>query len=210
MSFTSRDLAPRDRYLQRRCWPIKDMHHLPRHRRIDERGRLHGSLYRARLVEQHDRRRGGDRAHRSSTWTSSRRLGHKHYQALESPRRRYFLRSLYIDRIYDTYIDEVATPALSIGTIGEIAEQPGSEAPTAAAPSSARWASGSPVEARQEKAIASSSSPTSTTCRSSARRSPIRPPASASSSIRSRRMKAKSAATWSLDSDRRLPRADRD
>jgi deoxyhypusine synthase len=34
-------------------------------------------------------------------------LGHKHYQALEVPHDK-ILRSLYIDRIYDTYIDEVA------------------------------------------------------------------------------------------------------
>ena len=32
-------------------------------------------------------------------------LGHKHYQALEVPHDK-ILRSLYIDRIYDTYIDE--------------------------------------------------------------------------------------------------------
>lgn len=34
-------------------------------------------------------------------------LGHKHYQALEVPDDK-ILRSLYIDRIYDTYIDEIA------------------------------------------------------------------------------------------------------
>jgi deoxyhypusine synthase len=46
-------------------------------------------------------------------------LGHKHYQALEVPDDN-TLRSLYIDRIYDTYIDEVALQDCD-HTIGEIA-----------------------------------------------------------------------------------------
>ena len=40
-------------------------------------------------------------------------LGHKHYQALEIPDDD-TLRSLYIDRIYDTYIDEVAAAGLRL------------------------------------------------------------------------------------------------
>ena len=46
-------------------------------------------------------------------------LGHKHYQALEIPDDN-TLRSLYIDRIYDTYIDEEALQDCD-HTIGEIA-----------------------------------------------------------------------------------------
>jgi deoxyhypusine synthase len=47
-------------------------------------------------------------------------LGHKHYQALEVPDDD-TLRSLYIDRIYDTYIDEIALQNVD-HTIFEIAE----------------------------------------------------------------------------------------
>jgi deoxyhypusine synthase len=47
-------------------------------------------------------------------------LGHKHYQALEVPHDK-ILRSLYIDRIYDTYIDEVALQDCD-ETIFQIAE----------------------------------------------------------------------------------------
>jgi deoxyhypusine synthase len=47
-------------------------------------------------------------------------LGHKHYQALEIPDDD-TLRSLYIDRIYDTYIDEVALQDCDF-TIGQIAD----------------------------------------------------------------------------------------
>jgi len=47
-------------------------------------------------------------------------LGHKHYQALEIPDDD-TLRSLYIDRIYDTYIDEVALQDCD-HTIGAIAD----------------------------------------------------------------------------------------
>src|SRR5438309_6784266 len=46
-------------------------------------------------------------------------LGHKHYQALEIPDDD-TLRSLYIDRIYDTYIDETQLQDCD-HTIGEIA-----------------------------------------------------------------------------------------
>jgi deoxyhypusine synthase len=46
-------------------------------------------------------------------------LGHKHYQALEIPDDN-VLRSLYIDRIYDTYIDEEQLQDCDM-TIGEIA-----------------------------------------------------------------------------------------
>lgn len=46
-------------------------------------------------------------------------LGHKHYQALEIPDDN-VLRSLYIDRIYDTYIDEVQLQDTD-HTIGKIA-----------------------------------------------------------------------------------------
>jgi deoxyhypusine synthase len=47
-------------------------------------------------------------------------LGHKHYQALEIPDDN-TLRSLYIDRIYDTYIDEEQLQDCD-GTIGAIAD----------------------------------------------------------------------------------------
>jgi len=47
-------------------------------------------------------------------------LGHKHYQALEIPDDK-VLRSLYIDRIYDTYIDEEALQDTD-HTIGKIAD----------------------------------------------------------------------------------------
>ncbi|MBA3510699.1 deoxyhypusine synthase [Sphingomonas sp.] len=47
-------------------------------------------------------------------------LGHKHYQALEIPDDK-VLRSLYIDRIYDTYIDEGALQQTDF-TIGKIAD----------------------------------------------------------------------------------------
>jgi len=47
-------------------------------------------------------------------------LGHKHYQALEIPDDK-VLRSLYIDRIYDTYIDEEALQETDF-TIGKIAD----------------------------------------------------------------------------------------
>src|SRR6188768_1469202 len=47
-------------------------------------------------------------------------LGHKHYQALEIPDDD-TLRSLYIDRIYDTYIDEIALQDCDF-TIGKIAD----------------------------------------------------------------------------------------
>ena len=69
-------------------------------------------------------------------------LGHKHYQAHEIPDDD-TLRSLYIDRIYDTYIDEQQLQDCDF-TIGKIAD--GLEPrPIRAAPSSARWASGSPT-----------------------------------------------------------------
>jgi deoxyhypusine synthase len=47
-------------------------------------------------------------------------LGHKHYQALEIPDDD-TLRSLYIDRIYDTYIDEIQLQDTDF-TIGKIAD----------------------------------------------------------------------------------------
>ena len=47
-------------------------------------------------------------------------LGHKHYQARDIPDDD-TLRSLYIDRIYDTYIDEIALQDCDF-TIGNIAE----------------------------------------------------------------------------------------
>ena len=49
-------------------------------------------------------------------------LGHKHYQALEIPDDD-TLRSLYIDRIYDTYIDEEELQDTD-HTIAEIANRP--------------------------------------------------------------------------------------
>ena len=53
-------------------------------------------------------------------------LGHKHYQALEIPDDD-TLRSLYIDRIYDTYIDEEQLQDTD-HTIGEIADGAGAQA----------------------------------------------------------------------------------
>ena len=113
-------------------------------------------------------------------------LGHKHYQALEVPDDD-TLRSLYIDRIYDTYIDEEQLQDCD-HTIYEIANELEPQAPIRAAPSSARWASISSSTAR--RTTASSSSPMSMTCRSSARRSSTARPASAWSSTRSTATKA--------------------
>jgi deoxyhypusine synthase len=109
-------------------------------------------------------------------------LGHKHYQALEIPDDD-TLRSLYIDRIYDTYIDEEELQHVD-HTIFEIAETLEPKAYSAAR-SSARWASTWSSTARRRTAW--SSSPTSMTCRSSARRSPTARPALAWSSTRSMR-----------------------
>ena len=67
-------------------------------------------------------------------------LGFKHYQAQSNVDDR-DLRDLYIDRIYDTYIDEEELQNCD-GTIYEICEQPWSPAPIRAASSSTRWASG--------------------------------------------------------------------
>ena len=67
-------------------------------------------------------------------------LGHKHYQANEIPDDD-TLRSLYIDRIYDTYIDEEQLQDCD-HTIGADRRQPGAARPIPAARSSARWASG--------------------------------------------------------------------
>ncbi len=67
-------------------------------------------------------------------------LGHKHYQANEIPDDD-TLRSLYIDRIYDTYIDEAATAGLRLHDRQD-RRQPGAARPTRAARSFARWASG--------------------------------------------------------------------
>jgi hypothetical protein len=118
-------------------------------------------------------------------------LGHKHYQALEIPDDD-TLRSLYIDRIYDTYIDEERAPGLS--TIrSSRSRTASSRAPIRAARSSARWASISSSMARRTTAW--SSSLTSMTCRSSARRSSTARPASASSSTRSTRPR-KASRTW--------------
>ena len=61
-------------------------------------------------------------------------LGHKHYQALEIPDDD-TLRSLYIDRIYDTYIDEVAAAGLRL-TPSARSPTASSRAPIRAAPSS--------------------------------------------------------------------------
>jgi deoxyhypusine synthase len=68
-------------------------------------------------------------------------LGFKHYQAKEIPDDN-TLRSLYIDRIYDTYIDEEELQHVD-NTIYEICES-SSRAPTPRASSSMRSASGSP------------------------------------------------------------------
>ena len=67
-------------------------------------------------------------------------LGHKHYQANEIPDDD-TLRSLYIDRIYDTYIDETAAAGLRLHHRQD-RRQPRAAPLLAAAPSSARWASG--------------------------------------------------------------------
>ena len=67
-------------------------------------------------------------------------LGHKHYQALEIPDDD-TLRSLYIDRIYDTYIDEEQLQDCD-HTIGAIADALRAKPHSARARSSARWAAG--------------------------------------------------------------------
>ena len=111
-------------------------------------------------------------------------LGHKHYQANEIPDDD-TLRSLYIDRIYDTYIDEQQLQDCDI-TIGKIAD---SLEPRPYSQPRLHPRDGQVAERgqRARRTAASSSSPTSMTCRSSARRSSTARPASASSSTRSTR-----------------------
>jgi deoxyhypusine synthase len=109
-------------------------------------------------------------------------LGHKHYQANEIPDDD-TLRSLYIDRIYDTYIDEEQLQDCD-HTIGEIADS-WSRALFSRAfiREMGKWL----IEGNGKKGTAWSSSPTSMTCRSSARPSSTARPASAWSSTRSTR-----------------------
>ncbi len=110
-------------------------------------------------------------------------LGHKHYQALEIPDDD-TLRSLYIDRIYDTYIDEEQLQDCD-HTIGAIAD--GLEPRPYSSPRLHPRDGQISGRERQEGATAWSSSPTSMTCRSSARPSSTARPASAWSSTRSTR-----------------------
>ncbi len=78
-------------------------------------------------------------------------LGHKHYQALEIPDDD-TLRSLYIDRIYDTYIDEEELQECD-HTIGEIANGLEPRPYSARASSSARWASGWSTNGKKENSL---------------------------------------------------------
>jgi deoxyhypusine synthase len=89
----------------------------PGDRRIDLGRRLHGSLCRPREAQhgRRDRRTGATIV----DMDFFEALGHKHYQALEIPDDD-TLRSLYIDRIYDTYIDEEKLQETD-HTIGDIA-----------------------------------------------------------------------------------------
>ena len=108
-------------------------------------------------------------------------LGHKHYQALEIPDDD-TLRSLYIDRIYDTYIDEEQLQDTD-HTIAEIAN--GLEPKPVFLPRVHPRDGPLADDATARRRTASSSSPSSMTCRSSARPSPTARPASAWSSTRS-------------------------
>jgi len=118
-------------------------------------------------------------------------LGHKHYQALEVPHDD-VLRSLMIDRIYDTYIDEEELQHVD-HTIFEIAEtlEP---RPYSSREFIREMASTSSSTARRR--TASSSSPMSMTCRSSARRSSTARRASVWSSIRLM-PRRRASRTWS-------------
>ncbi len=110
-------------------------------------------------------------------------LGFKHYQALEIPDDD-TLRALYIDRIYDTYIDEEELQSLRPHDRRD--RRHAGAAPLFLArvhPRDGQVA----VEATPRRRTASSRSPTSMTCRSSARPSPTARPASGWSSTRSRR-----------------------
>ena len=93
----------------------------------------------AELVRPTWSTRSSPPAPRSWTWISSKRLATSTTLLNEIPDDD-TLRSLYIDRIYDTYIDEqncrIATSRLARSPTAW------SRAPTRAAPSSARWASG--------------------------------------------------------------------
>ena len=108
---------PRHRHLQRdaRRQGLLD---LPRHRRVDQRRAAAWtsmpSCVRSNMVD-------GIVATGASIVDMDffEGLGHKHYQALEIPDDN-VLRSLYIDRIYDTYIDEEQLQDCD-GTIFEIA-----------------------------------------------------------------------------------------
>ena len=76
-------------------------------------------------------------------------LGFKHYQALEIPDDD-TLRSLYIDRIYDTYIDEEElqhSTTRSTRSPNELEPQ----GPIPAARSSARWASASSSNGKKDE-----------------------------------------------------------
>ena len=110
-------------------------------------------------------------------------LGHKHYQALEIPDDD-TLRSLYIDRIYDTYIDEEQLQDCD-HTIGAIADCAGAQGLFLARVHPRDGPLSGSSTARRSTAW--SSSPSSMTCRSSARPSSTARPASAWSSTRSTR-----------------------
>ena len=110
-------------------------------------------------------------------------LGHKHYQALEIPDDD-TLRSLYIDRIYDTYIDEEQLQDCD-HTIGAIADALEPRAYSSRA--FIREMGSYLVRRTARRSTAWSSSPTSMTCRSSARPSSTARRASAWSSTRSTR-----------------------
>ena len=181
MSFTSRDLSrATDLYNQMLADPevLGD----PGHRRLDLGRRLHGPLCRAgALNNMVDAIVATGAAIVDMDFFEA--LGHKHYQALEIPDDD-TLRSLYIDRIYDTYIDEDRAPGLRLH------HRQHRRQPRAAALFSPRVHQGDGQvagRAMARRTTASSSSPTSMTCRSSARRSPTARRASASSSTRSMR-----------------------
>ena len=105
----------------------------------------------------------------SSTWISSKRLATSTTKRIEIPDDD-TLRSLYIDRIYDTYIDEEAAAGLRLHDRRD-RRQPGA-APLLVSRAFIREMGKWLATATARRTTAWSSSPTSMTCRSSARRSP--------------------------------------
>ncbi len=148
MSFTSRDLGRATEDLQPDAGR-QGLLRRPGDRRLDLGRRLHGPLCRAG-AQQHGRR---DRRHRRH----HRRHGFLRRARPQALSRRCeipdddTLRSLYIDRIYDTYIDEDGAPGRRPHHQQDRRDA-AEPRPIRRAPSSARWASISSRTARRTTA----------------------------------------------------------